>query len=269
MKSLEDYKKQLQEQEAYLADLIKKSNKNLEKYRGLPEQKIRLSKSNGCKQYRLYDPTTQKITYVKKSQRKLVAKIAQRDYEVALSKKLKELYNKVNRFKRSYNFEDIKEIYEKLPAGRKDLVIPLIESDEQFIERWYEEHPGGQNDYPEEGNIYTAKGERVRSKSEKIIADLFYKYNIPYSYEPKLVVGNNHIINPDFVVLNVRRRKTIYWEHLGLIEMDSYAVKNLMKINDYNIAGYELGDNLLLSMETSTNAFDSRSIEKKILRYCV
>ena len=98
---------------------------------------------------------------------------------------------------------------------------------------------------------------------------MFLKYNVPYRYEPKLVIGNNHIINPDFVVLNVRERKTIYWEHLGLIEMESYAVKNLKKINDYNIAGYELGEDLIISMETSEKVFDSRRIEDLIVKYCI
>lgn len=269
MKNLENYKKQLKEQEVFLAALIKKSNKKIEKYKDLPEEKIRVSTSNGCRQYQLYNQSTRKISYVPKSQIKTAAKYIQRDYELALNKKLKDLYGKVERFNRNYDIEEIKEIYDNLPVGKKELVVPLIESDEQFIERWYEEHPGGQNDYPEEGNIYTAKGERVRSKSEKIIADLFYKYNIPYSYEPKLTIGHNHIINPDFAVLNVRERRTIYWEHLGLIEMESYAVKNLLKINDYSIAGYELGENLILSMETSTDAFDSRRIEEKIFKYCM
>lgn len=31
--------------------------------------------------------------------------------------------------------------------------------------------------------IYTQKGERVRSKSEKILADYFYYNNISYKYE--------------------------------------------------------------------------------------
>lgn len=264
-----NYKTQLKDQEQFLKVLIKKSDKNLEKYKDQTEKTIRISYSNGCKQYLLYNRSTKDITYIKNSQIKTVAKIVQRDYEKALNKKLKDMYKNLERFNRTYDFDDIKDIYNKLPEAKKELVIPLIESDEQYIERWLIEHPGGQNEYPEEGRIYTAKGERVRSKSEKIIADLFYKYNIPYSYEPKLVIGNNHIINPDFVVLNVRTRKTIYWEHLGLIENDSYASKNLMKIYDYNIAGYELGEDLIISMETSIDAFDSRSIEAKIHKYCI
>jgi len=269
MKNLENYKKQLKEQEEYLKALIKKSDKNLEKYKDIQDKRIRISYSNGCKQFLMYNKDTKEITYVKNSKQKAVAKILQRDYELALNKKLKELYKKLSRFNSTYDFEDVKRIYDDLHATKKELVIPMIESDEQFVARWLLEHQGEQNDYPEEARIYTANGERVRSKSEKIIADLFLKYNVPYRYEPKLVIGNNHIINPDFVVLNVRERKTIYWEHLGLIEMESYAVKNLKKINDYNIAGYELGEDLIISMETSEKVFDSRRIEDLIVKYCI
>ncbi|SFH72967.1 hypothetical protein SAMN04487830_106120 [Pseudobutyrivibrio sp. OR37] len=62
----------------------------------------------------------------------------------------------------------------------------------------------------------------VRSKSEKIIADALEKYNVPYQYEPMLELGYNTIY-PDFVVLNLRTRKTVYWEHLGLVSDIEYS----------------------------------------------
>ena len=48
---------------------------------------------------------------------------------------------------------------------------------------------------------YTIKGERVRSKSEKIIADELYRYQIPYKYEfPLTLATHNRNIQlyPDF-----------------------------------------------------------------------
>lgn len=77
------------------------------------------------------------------------------------------------------------------------------------------------------------------------------------------------MISPDFVVLNVRLKKTIYWEHLGLIDYNDYASKNMQKINDYENCGYEIGDNLILTMETSSSQFDSRKFEEKIRKLCL
>ena len=38
--------------------------------------------------------------------------------------------------------------------------------------------------------ILTEKGERVRSKSEKILADYFYRKGIEYKYEPEICMPN-------------------------------------------------------------------------------
>ncbi len=55
--------------------------------------------------------------------------------------------------------------------------------------------------------FYTHKGERVRSKSEVIIANLLYKYQIPYRYEFPLTIKDFGITYPDFLILNVRKKR--------------------------------------------------------------
>lgn len=267
--SLENYKKQLERQLAIIQRLLKQNEKNLSKYKDIDGKNVKVSYSNGKSQYYYIDAVAKRYVYLPKSDIKTVKRIVQRDYELSLNKKLKEMEGRLSKFCKKYSFNDINIVYEKLPLARKELVLPIIEPDEQYIERWRLEHPGNQNQYPEDGRIITANGEKVRSKSEKIIADLFCKYEIPFIYEPSLIIGDNHVVNPDFAVLNVRKRKTIYWEHLGLIDMEQYAIKNFKKINDYNLAGYELGDDLILTMETSEQSFDSRDIENKIIKYCL
>lgn len=266
---MEKYKKELEEQQTMINKLLKQNEKNLAKYKDIADRNVKVSYSNGKSQYYYYDNHEQKYVYAPKKGIKTIKKIVQRDYELALNKKLKELEGRLERFCRNYDINEIKQVYESLPIARKELVMPIIESDEQYIARWRIEHPGNQNMFPVEGNIMTARGERVRSKSEKIIADLFDKYGVPYVYEPSLVIGFNHVVNPDFVVLNVRERKTKYWEHFGLIDMEQYAIKNFNKLKDYNTAGFEIGDNLIITMENADDTFDSRDIEKKIIKYCL
>ena len=79
-------------------------------------------------------------------------------------------------------------------------------------------------------SIKTKRGEYVRSKSEKILADLFYENGIPYQYEPAFRLINGKLVYPDFVLLNVRERKTFYWEHYGLASDETYSTKNIDKL---------------------------------------
>ncbi len=174
---------------------------------------------------------------------------------------------KINGSLLQLNKNDIKKAYDKLPEAKKNLIRPIIESDEEYIANWYENHKGNSNTFPIDVNIYTEKGEQVRSKSEKILADLFNKHNIPYVYEPKIALTNGHMAYPDFAVLNIKERKTVYWEHLGLVDQTEYAMRNLNKISEYESTGIELGDNLIITMESSKKGFDTRSVEKKIEKF--
>ena len=74
----------------------------------------------------------------------------------------------------------------------------------------------------------TLKGEIVRSKSEKKIADFLFRYNIKYEYEPTLKLGNN-LVKPDFYL----PKKGIYVEFWGLVSKADYAERMEWKMNLY------------------------------------
>lgn len=58
-----------------------------------------------------------------------------------------------------------------------------------------------QNTYRQESKIHiTAKGLKVRSKSEVIIADKLDDYGIPYHYD-ELIYIENQTLSPDFIIL--------------------------------------------------------------------
>lgn len=67
----------------------------------------------------------------------------------------------------------------------------------------------------------TERGDRVRSKSEVIIANLLYKHGIDYKYEEKLYYSTSKWIEPDFTII-LKDKSKIYWEHLGMIGVESY-----------------------------------------------
>lgn len=252
-----------------LDQLISKSNKNISRFNNLPEFSVIVSTSNRSNQYYLYDKVTGEKKYVNRKNMKLVKKIAQRDYEKLVNKKLNMLRGKLNRFLKGYNIEEIYKIYDDAHPARRELLMPFIEPDEDFIQRWIDENPDHQNDFYGEGRIATSNGDYVRSKSERIIADLLDKYHVPYRYEARLELSSRHVVYPDFMVLNVRSRKTLYWEHLGLLSEFDYAKKNFNKINDYEEVGIMLGRNLIITMETGDAPINTKLIEEKIKMYCL
>jgi hypothetical protein len=71
----------------------------------------------------------------------------------------------------------------------------------------------------------TRKGIAVRSKSELIIADLLYSKQIDFMYERPLVAPNGSWRSPDFTIEDDTTGKTIYWEHLGMLQRPSYRRK--------------------------------------------
>ncbi|MCR5474252.1 MAG: hypothetical protein K6F28_03505 [Lachnospiraceae bacterium] len=208
-----------------------------------------------------------KLEYIKVKDIDRVKRIVQRDYYNSLLENLLTVRNRVERFTEIYDIESITRAYDNLSQARKALVNPIIPSDENYIMEWREHNKGGCNPYPEEGKYQTQRGELVRSKSEKILADLFEKFGIPYVYEPQITAVNGKNLYPDFALLNVRTRRTVYWEHFGLISDGEYAQNALTKINLYEQMGIEVGKNLIITMESERMLLDIKRIEKKIREY--
>ena len=97
--------------------------------------------------------------------------------------------------------------------------------------------------------IMTERGERVRSKSEKIMADYFYRKNIPYKYECPLKL-NDLIIYPDFTILDVKRRQEKYLEHFGMMGDLDYVSNMMLKIATYEQNNIFIGDRLICTFES-------------------
>lgn len=247
--------------------LLNLSNKQLARHNNTPDIHIQTSVTNGREQFYCFDSVTHTRKYLKAGEIIKYASIIQQDYDQHINKKLQKMQKKLSRIARDIKEVDITKItgvYEKQPNAKKPYITPIIPSDEDFIARWYKENKGAQNTFPIEGNIYTERGEHVRSKSEKILADLFYKYDIPYVYEPKIKLSNGHMACPDFALLNIKTRQTIYWEHLGLINQDEYALRNMEKLHEYEESNLIPGENLLISMESTKKGLNTKLVERQI-----
>ena len=113
----------------------------------------------------------------------------------------------------------------------------------------------------------TEKGERVRSKSEKILADYFYRNKIAYKYECPLHLKGYGIVYPDFTFLSRKTKQEIYWEHDGRMDDPGYAQNAVRKILAYEENGIYPGESLILTFETEKNVLNTRIIERLVHRY--
>ena len=158
-------------------------------------------------------------------------------------------------------------IYGDLHIERQKLVIPIMETDEQFVENWRNVQYQGKEFYDNIAEFYTATGERVRSKSEMIIADSLSRQGIPYRYECPLYLKGWGKVYPDFTVLNVKERKEIYWEHLGMMDDTAYVEKIVQKIALYEKNEIFQGERLIVTYETRNNPINQKHILNMIQHY--
>ena len=75
---------------------------------------------------------------------------------------------------------------------------------------------------------------------------------VPYKYECPLILFGGRVIHPDFTLLDTHMRREIYWEHRGMMDDRSYLKDTVQRIKTYRKEGIQLGDNLIITEETST-----------------
>ena len=200
--------------------------------------------------------------YLKKKDIKMAKDIAQRDYNVKLLKQAKARLHAIEMFLKKYNETDIKEIFQKMHPCRRELIDEIIISDEEYVKRWSEVVYTGKEFQDYESVIVTEKGERVRSKSEKIIADKLNLLGIPYRYEYPLFLDGNIKIYPDFTILKMPERKEVYLEHFGRMDDLNYIDTTILKLNTYEKNGIFIGTQLFFTYETSKKPLNVKALDK-------
>lgn len=199
--------------------------------------------------------------YLKKSEKNLAKGIAQRDYDAKVVKRAKERMKAINIFLDEYEKTSLKKIYEKTNPYRRELISASELSDEEYIKQWQSVKYEGKFFEKGDGEIVTEKGERVRSKSEKIIADKLSALKIPYRYECPIILNGGIKVYPDFTILKMPERKEVYLEHLGLMDDENYIESVVYKLNTYEKNEIYVGVNLFLTHETKKNPLNTRALD--------
>lgn len=207
-------------------------------------------------------------TYLTRKQMPLVKSILQRDYNKKISREIKKQLKALKKLQTIYSPAKLESILEKTTPLRRFGVTPLFTPSSQFAATWKAQNFTPKAFTEETPFLITANGEKVRSKSENLIADTMFHLNIPYRYEAPLTLGNK-VFYPDFYCLNVRTRQEFIWEHFGLMEDSEYAVNAVGKLKVYNRFGYFLGKNLIITSETQKNPLFSQEVEKIVKEYLI
>ena len=233
-----------------------------------PTGTLRISRKKNSIEYYIKTSEKEEKTvngaYVKKNELKRVKEIAQRDYDTKLLKNAKSRLHAIEIFLRKYREYGVKEIFQKIHPCRRELIDKIIISDEEFAKRWCEVPYEGKKFWENEIIMVSEKGERMRSKSEKIIADKLYMLGIPYRYEYPIVLEEKIKIYPDFTILKMPERKEVYLEHLGMLDDASYVDTTILKLNTYERNGIYLGVNLFITYETGKKPINIQALDKML-----
>lgn len=235
-----------------------------------PEGRLRIS-CEGKKPhyYHVKDGNNPRGIYLKKERADFAAALAQKSYDSQIIKLLRQELEMLDGFDQKRLFEKMDAVYSGMNRERRKLVVPIRLPDSEFVAAWEaEEYEKGGFRAEDDTDFYTDRGERVRSKSEILIANCLYKLKVPYRYECKLILSNGKTVWPDFTILNVRERKIYLWEHLGMMDRFDYRERNMRKMNDYVGDGIFPGERLLLTTETDQTPLKTWVIEAMIRKYC-
>lgn len=285
---------EMQRRAEELLDVIIEKRKSLAT---VPEGHLRVAmhgKQWHC--YRVTECSDGNGVYIPKSDLKLIKRLAQKDYDASVLKEMERELSLIEKFMKAYRFRNVSAVLENTHKNRRLFIEPIQLTDEEYAVRWLAQPYKGKGFETDAPELLTAKGERVRSKSEVIIADTLARHGVPYKYECplrliagakaahsnlrhldselKYLRGENAessfrgraalMVYPDFTCLNLRTRKEFLWEHLGRMDDAEYAKKTVAKLRAYSKNGFVLGRNLIVTMECEGNPLNRSEVE-----YCV
>lgn len=252
---LEDLKKQIQHKRGFSM-----GNAKAEQVR----EKLTCKRKKSYFQYYINEKYLSKKIYLKRLQQ-----LAKEEY---WNKLLPTIETEIVHLKKSLNGQQrLERAYSQLHEGKQILfepdIVPISKMIQDFNDETYEGLPFSESDKTE---YFTHRGERVRSKSEKIIADELDRHGIPYHYEKPLLLrvdGQMKEFHPDFTAMNVTTGEVKYLEHLGLMDNPNYYGNALAKLDAYERNGLLIGRDVLLLHESAYRPINTRVISDYICEF--
>lgn len=259
-------KEMLLSEQLRLEQIVQKTKRQLE---NVPEGSLRVSKSQNCPQFYHYTKAKKYGKYISKGNKELIRQLAQKSYDEKVLRLAEKRVSQIKKLTRDYEDNEIASLYENEHIERQKLIQPVETTWEQKLNEWKSRDYKGKEFQEDVPVILTERGERVRSKSEKIMADYFFRHGIEYKYECPLYLKGVGMIYPDFTFLSRKSGQEIYWEHNGKMDDPVYARNAVRKIQSYENNDIFPGERLILTYETEQTILNTNKIEKLVNRYII
>ncbi|MBQ8040292.1 MAG: hypothetical protein IJ274_10560 [Lachnospiraceae bacterium] len=258
-----------------LKNLLSEERKRLEKIlkvvqvqlKTMPEGSLRLSKSKDYIQYYHCTEENKLGKYIVKGNDELIQSLAQKSYDEKLLQLAEKRLKQIERILKDYEDDEIEEVFKKEHIERQRLIQAVEPTWDQRVKMWRDEKYQGKGFQEDIPVILTDRGERVRSKTEKIMADYFYRKGIEYKYEQPIYLKGLGTVYPDFTFFTKRVDGEMYWEHCGMVDSPEYARKMVRKIEMYEKNGIFPGERLILTYETEQSILGTEKIAQMVERY--
>lgn len=220
----------------------------------------------GVQYYHRMEPGDKDGIYISKKNMKLIRALAQKRYLERILPAAEEQLKSLKTCLRTYDPDALKKVFLTESAERQKLIRSIELPDKLYSEMWLAqeyERKAFAEDTPEH---YTLKKERVRSKSEVMIANALFHAGIPYKYECPLMVRKK-LIYPDFTILREYDRTILYWEHQGMMDDADYRNHAVQRVRDFEDEGIFPGDQLIITVETLKIPLNAAEVDRIIKHY--
>lgn len=261
----------------YLSDRIDASKEALEyskqKIESLPHGNLEIKIIRGKERFYLHSNGSD---YYINNKTELIQQLQEKEYclklKSAAEKELKALRRVQSILDKTPGQQTV---FTSIPEKRRNLIRPFEPSSVEIVRKeisrelkYLEKESLNRKTVNKNINLITLNEERVRSKSELIIADRLKFAGIPYIYEGKLVFKDKtdilEVWFPDFQMFNIRTGEKYYWEHFGLMDNPEYCASCQFKLEAYAKQGIVIGKNLIITMECSTHILNTEYVDRLI-----
>ena len=263
---MEDVKRDIRTQKKLLAIY----RKELEQ---LPKGKLHCKMIKGVLRYYRWDEQHKEQIYIRKKDETLVGDLKHRRM---LEEAVASMENNVRaqeKLLKEYKPYDPHSCQNRLGKVYQD--IPEKDYGKKANPNAFFTYKGSRSNYRRDELIHkSAMGIMFRSKSEALIAELLYRYKIPFEYESELFLidesGKQRKLLPDFKI-TLPNGRVVYWEHFGRMDLPDYRAKNFERLAVYHYNHIFPPNNLIITMESRQGAIDVNAIiqiiETQLLPY--
>lgn len=228
----------------------------------LPKGRLIYKRIRGRLHYYVSEEGTGRQTYIKDQDRTLIYNLKYRRLLELAVKRIEQNLKYQKKMIDKYQPYQLSEVQKTLSGVYSDQLL------REYLDAALEQSRCSQNPfYREDLTDCTSFGLYVRTKSEALIAELLHAAEITFQYESELRLrdeeGRGVTYYPDFQILTPIG-KTIYWEHVGRMDLENYRNGFFRKLTNYHYNNIIVLDNLILTMNGPGGQLDVAAIDRVI-----